>query len=215
MAKVAPSILSADFSCLGQEIQKCAGADMLHLDVMDGSFVPNITIGPVVVKDIRRVTPLPLDVHLMIVEPEKHIDSFVRAGADLITVHVETCTHLQRTLAQIKETGVKAGVAVNPATSIGFLPYVLDQLDLVLLMTVNPGFGGQNLIPAMLPKITETRKLLDGADHKIILEVDGGVNEDTAPLVVSAGAELLVAGSAVFKAPDIPLAISLLQKVNP
>ncbi len=212
MLQIAPSILSADFANLASEIAQCSDADVLHVDVMDGRFVPNITIGPVVVKDIKRVSPLPLDVHLMIVEPDQKIEQFVEAGADLITVHVEACQHLQRTLSLIKEAGVKAGVAVNPATPLGFLPYVLDLTDLVLLMTVNPGFGGQSFIPAMIPKIREARAILDQADHNPILQVDGGINIHTARLAYEAGAQMLVAGSAVFGAADIQGAIKALRQ---
>ncbi|NLY56422.1 MAG: ribulose-phosphate 3-epimerase [Firmicutes bacterium] len=212
MVQIAPSILSADFANLAADINQCRDADMLHVDVMDGRFVPNITIGPVVVKDVKKVSPLPLDVHLMIVEPERMIEPFVEAGADLITVHVEACPHLQRTLTLIKQAGVKAGVAVNPATPLSFLPYVLDLTDLVLLMTVNPGFGGQSFIPAMLPKIREARAILDQADHHPILQVDGGINVKTARLVYEAGAQMLVAGSAVFGTGDIPGAIQALRQ---
>ncbi|MBO8125962.1 MAG: ribulose-phosphate 3-epimerase [Firmicutes bacterium] len=213
MAQVAPSILSANFANLEQDIKECVGADMLHVDVMDGRFVPNITIGPVVVKDVAKITELPLDVHLMIVEPEKYVEDFVSAGADLITVHVEACTHLHRTLGQIKEAGVKAGVAVNPATSLDFLPFVLDLVDLVLIMSVNPGFGGQTFIPAVLPKISAARDLIAKSGREIILEVDGGVNLETAGQIVAAGADMLVAGSAVFNSPDIIQAIRALQSV--
>lgn len=213
MAQVAPSILSANFANLEQDIKECVGADMLHVDVMDGRFVPNITIGPVVVKDVAKITELPLDVHLMIVEPEKYVEDFVSAGADLITVHVEACTHLHRTLGQIKEAGVKAGVAVNPATSLDFLPFVLDLVDLVLIMSVNPGFGGQTFIPAVLPKISAARDLIAKSGREIILEVDGGVNLETAGQIVAAGADMLVAGSAVFNSPDITQAIRALQSV--
>ena len=215
MTKVAPSILSANFADLGNQIALCSGADFLHVDVMDGRYVANITVGPVVVKDIKAVSTLPLDVHLMIVEPEKFIEEFVAAGADIITVHVEACPHIHRTLSLIKKAGVKAGVALNPTTSIDFLPYVLDLLDLVLLMTVNPGFGGQRFITPTLPKIRATKELLLTADHQILLEVDGGINLETAQKAVTAGADVLVAGSSVFSAADIPSAIANLQNILP
>lgn len=215
LTKVAPSILSANFADLGNQIALCSNADFLHVDVMDGRYVANITVGPVVVKDIKAVSALPLDVHLMIVEPEKFIDEFVAAGADIVTVHVEACPHIHRTLSLIKKAGVKAGVALNPTTSIDFLPYVLDLLDLVLLMTVNPGFGGQQFITPTLPKIQATKELLLTADHEILLEVDGGINLETAQKVVTAGADVLVAGSSIFSATDIPGTIASLQQISP
>lgn len=206
MLRIAPSILSADFSKLGAEIADVekGGADWIHVDVMDGHFVPNMTIGPLVVEAIRPVTALPLDVHLMIEQPDRYIPAFARAGADLISVHAEACTHLHRTVGFIKEQGVKAGVVLNPATPLAVLDYVLDeQPDLILLMTVNPGFGGQQFIPAMLRKIRELRRILDerGLSH-IDIEVDGGINEHTARQVIEAGANVLVAGNAVFNEPD-------------
>lgn len=206
MLRIAPSILSADFSKLGAEIADVekGGADWIHVDVMDGHFVPNMTIGPLVVEAIRPVTALPLDVHLMIEQPDRYIPAFAQAGADLISVHAEACTHLHRTVGFIKEQGVKAGVVLNPATPLAVLDYVLDeQPDLILLMTVNPGFGGQQFIPAMLRKIRELRRILDerGLSH-IDIEVDGGINEHTARQVIEAGANVLVAGNAVFNEPD-------------
>lgn len=206
MLRIAPSILSADFSKLGAEIADVekGGADWIHVDVMDGHFVPNMTIGPLVVEAIRPVTALPLDVHLMIEQPDRYIPAFARAGADLISVHAEACTHLHRTVGFIKEQGVKAGVVLNPATPLAVLDYVLDeQPDLILLMTVNPGFGGQQFIPAILRKIRELRRILDerGLSH-IDIEVDGGINEHTARQVIEAGANVLVAGNAVFNEPD-------------
>ncbi|WP_019533660.1 ribulose-phosphate 3-epimerase [Paenibacillus ginsengihumi] len=206
MLRIAPSILSADFSRLGAEIADVekGGADWIHVDVMDGHFVPNMTIGPLVVEAIRPVTALPLDVHLMIEQPDRYIPAFARAGADLISVHVEACTHLHRTVGFIKEQGVKAGIVLNPATPLAVLDYVLDeQPDLILLMTVNPGFGGQQFIPAMLRKIRELRRMLNerGLSH-IDIEVDGGINEHTARQVIEAGANVLVAGNAVFNEPD-------------
>jgi ribulose-phosphate 3-epimerase len=202
MVKIAPSILSADFAALADDIAKveAAGADQLHVDVMDGRFVPNITIGPVVVEAIRKRTRLPLDVHLMIVEPERYLADFVAAGADMVTVHVEACPHLQRTLAQVRELGARAGVALNPATAPTTLGWVLDDLDLVLVMSVNPGFGGQRFIPSAYEKLRAVRALL--ADRLVEVSVDGGVKvEHVAPLVAH-GATVLVAGSAIFAAPD-------------
>jgi len=198
---VAPSILSANFEVLAEEIRAVerAGADWIHVDVMDGRFVPNITIGPLVVAAARAATKLPLDVHLMIVEPDQHIEAFAEAGADLLVVHAEACAHLHRTLQRIRDLGARPGVAFNPATPLAALPLVLDLVDLVLLMTVNPGFGGQRFIPAVLPKIREARAMIDAAGRAIHLEVDGGVGPGTAAPVVEAGADVLVAGHAVFK----------------
>ena len=200
--KIAPSILSADFAALGEEIARveAAGADQLHVDVMDGRFVPNITIGPVVVAAIRKRTRLPLDVHLMIVEPERYLADFAGAGADLLTVHAEACPHLQRTLVQIRELGAKAGVALNPGTSPGVLDYVLDDLDLVLVMSVNPGFGGQTFIPSAYAKIRQVRTMA-GA-RPVEVSVDGGVKLEHARPLADHGASILVAGSAIFGAPN-------------
>lgn len=211
MLLIAPSILSADFSKLGAEIQEVerGGADLIHVDVMDGHFVPNITIGPLVVEAIRPVTKLPLDVHLMIEQPDRYIPGFARAGADIITVHVEACTHLHRTIHLIREQGVKAGVVLNPATPLSTLEYVLDEpIDMILLMTVNPGFGGQSFIPSMLRKIAALRSMLDerGLQH-VDIEVDGGINAETAGEAVKAGANVLVAGNAVFNQADRAAAI--------
>jgi ribulose-phosphate 3-epimerase len=202
VVKIAPSILSADFAALGEDIARveAAGADLLHVDVMDGRFVPNLTIGPVVVEAVRKRTRLPLDVHLMIVEPDRYVGDFVSAGADLVTVHAEACTHLQRVLAQIREAGARAGVALNPATPPAVIDYVLDDLDLVLVMSVNPGFGGQRFIPSALPKLRETRRNL--ADRPVDLSIDGGVKADNARTIADHGADILVAGSAIFGAPD-------------
>jgi ribulose-phosphate 3-epimerase len=202
MIKIAPSILSADFAALGADIARVesAGADQLHVDVMDGRFVPNITIGPPVVAAIRKRTRLPLDVHLMIVEPDRYISEFVAAGADLVTIHLEACTHLQRALAQIRELGAKAGVALNPSTPASTLEYVLDDLDLVLVMSVNPGFGGQSFIPSAHRKIREVRTLL-GA-RPVDVSVDGGVKAGLAKSLAEDGASVLVAGSAIFGAAD-------------
>ena len=198
---IAPSILSADFSDLKTEIRKVedAGADWIHIDVMDGQFVPNITIGAPVVKCIRGITKLPLDVHLMIVNPDKHLKDFANAGANIITVHSEACTHLQRTLSYIKDLGCKAGVSFNPHTPVESLKYVLEIVDLVLIMTVNPGFGGQSFISSVVPKISEVKKMFQDANLiSKYIEVDGGINISTAPIVRSAGANVLVAGNAIY-----------------
>lgn len=198
--RIAPSILSADFAHLGDQVRtaEAAGADVIHVDVMDGRFVPPITIGPLVVESIRKVTSLPLDVHLMIVEPERQIDAFAAAGADTITVHVETCPHLHRTVQQIKKVGARAGVTLNPGTSIEALRGVLPEVDQVLVMSVNPGWGGQQFIPASLERLKTVRGILDALGSEAALEVDGGIHEKTAPAAVAAGADLLVAGSAIF-----------------
>jgi len=201
--RIAPSILSADFSRLGEQVAEAerAGADIIHIDVMDGRFVPNITVGPLVVRALRPVTRLPLHVHLMIVEPERHIDAFARAGADLITVHVETSPHLDRALAQIREAGARPAVTLNPATPLVMLEEVLDQVDLILLMTVNPGFGGQEMIPSSPDRVRRLRRMLDERGLEgCSIEVDGGINEATIPEIVSAGADVLVMGSAIFGA---------------
>lgn len=197
---IAPSILSADFSRLGEEIQnvESAGADWIHIDVMDGRFVPNISYGPVVVEAVKRVTSLPLDVHLMILEPDAMIPAFVQAGADFVVVHAETCLHLHRSLQLIRRLGARPGVALNPATPPDVLEWVLDEMDLVLVMTVNPGFGGQKFIPKCLDKISRIRGMIDQSGRNIHLQVDGGINMDTLEAVSKAGADAFVAGSAIF-----------------
>jgi ribulose-phosphate 3-epimerase len=202
MIKLAPSILSADFARLGEQIDEVAraGADYIHVDVMDGHFVPNITIGAPVVASIRPVTGLPLDVHLMIEHPERYISQFAEAGADIITVHVEASPDLQATIRLIKEQGAKVGVSINPPTPLGAVEEFLPYVDLVLVMSVNPGFGGQPFIPETLPRITRIRKLLNDRGLHAELEVDGGINAANAPDVVKAGADVLVAGNSIFKA---------------
>lgn len=201
---VAPSILSADFARLGEEVKKveAAGADILHIDVMDGHFVPNITIGPVVVESLRKVSSLQFDVHLMIENPERYLEAFAKAGADHITVSIEATKHIHRVVQQIKALGLRVGVALNPATSLEGLTYLLQELDMVLLMTVNPGFGGQKFIMEVIPKIIALSSILAEINPQCRIEVDGGINVDTARLVSRAGAEILVAGAAVFASPD-------------
>ncbi|NKE05317.1 MULTISPECIES: ribulose-phosphate 3-epimerase [Mesobacillus] len=213
MVKIAPSILSADFARLGEEIKDVerGGADYIHVDVMDGHFVPNITIGPLIVEAIRPVTKLPLDVHLMIENPDQYIEAFAKAGADYITVHVEASRHLHRTIQLIKSTGVKAGVVLNPATPVDSLKHIIEDVDMVLLMSVNPGFGGQKFISSVLPKIKQVKELADALNPDLEIEVDGGVNEETAKLCVEAGANVLVAGSAVFNKEDRGTAIASLR----
>jgi len=208
---VAPSILSADFSRLGEEIRAvdAAGADWIHVDVMDGRFVPNITIGPLIVKAIRPVTKKPLDVHLMIVEPEKYVADFAHAGADIISVHAEhnASPHLHRTLGQIRELGKQAGVVLNPSTPLDLIEYVLELCDLILIMSVNPGFGGQSFIPEVVPKIRKLREMCDRKNLNPWIEVDGGLKGNNTWQVLEAGANAIVAGSAVFKADDYATAI--------
>lgn len=201
--KILPSILSADFRRLGQQIEEVeqAGADRIHVDVMDGRFVPNITIGPLVVEAARQSTSLPLDVHLMIVEPERYLGDFAQAGADILLVHQETCPHLHRTIQQIKTLGKQAGVVLNPGTPLVTLEEVLNDVDQILIMSVNPGFGGQSFIESSVDKVRRLRRLLDERGAHAEIEIDGGIDARTAPRVVAAGATLLVAGSAIFHAP--------------
>lgn len=213
MIKIAPSILSANFAKLGEEVKdvEVNGADYIHVDVMDGHFVPNMTIGPLVVEAIRPVTHLPLDVHLMIENPDNYIPSFAKAGADIISVHVEACPHLHRTIHHIKDLGIKAGVVLNPATPVSMIEPIIDDVDLVLLMTVNPGFGGQAFIPAVLSKIQEVYQIVKERNLTIDIEVDGGVNEVTAKQCIDAGANVLVAGSAIYNKTDRKKAIETLR----
>ena len=200
---IAPSILSADFGRLGEEIASVekAGADWIHVDVMDGRFVPNITIGPPIVKALRKTTKLPFDVHLMIVEPEKYVDAFADAGADTITVHVEACTHLHRTLQHIRSLKKRAGVVLNPGTSEETLKYVMGLVDLILVMSVNPGFGGQSFLAEVLPKVSRIRAMIDAEKRPIDLEIDGGISEATIAAATKAGARAFVAGNAIFTHP--------------
>ncbi|MDQ3264172.1 MAG: ribulose-phosphate 3-epimerase [Myxococcota bacterium] len=210
---IAPSILSCDFGRLADEVQAVekAGADWVHVDVMDGRFVPNITLGPVVVEAVKRSTRLPVDVHLMIVEPERYVADFVKAGADYLTVHVEVSPHLHRTLQQIRQAGAHPAVVLNPSTPVSALEEVLGEADMVLLMSVNPGFGGQSFIPGTLEKIRKLRKMIDERGLRTLIEVDGGINKTTAPQVIAAGADVLVAGNAVFKEKDYAAAIAALR----
>ena len=211
--RIAPSILSADFARLAEEVARVeeAGADWLHIDVMDGHFVPNLTVGPPIVEALRKVTTLPLDVHLMMTNPDAFIGEFAEAGADYLTVHVEACPHLHRTVQSIKERGVKAGVTLNPATPAGTLSEIVRDADLILIMSVNPGFGGQKFIPSSLRKIAEVRALIDRTQSRALLEVDGGVKPDNVAEILAAGAEVLVAGSAVFSSHDYAAAITALR----
>ncbi len=212
--RIAPSILSADFAALGEAIARveAAGADLLHVDVMDGHFVPNLTIGPPVIESVRKRTRLPLDVHLMIEEPERWVETYVKAGADYLTVHVEACAHLERALTLIREVGAKSGVALNPSTPPEVLQYVLDDLDLVLVMSVNPGFGGQSFIPTAYEKVRRVRAML--GDRPALISVDGGVKAENAGPLAQAGATVLVAGSAVFGAPDPGAAVAALRSAS-
>ena len=213
MGKISPSILSADFSRLGEEIKAVeqAGADYIHIDVMDGHFVPNITIGPLIVKAAKKVTKLPLDVHLMISEPDKYLDDFIEAGSDILTVHVETCPHLNRTISYIREKGVKAGVSLNPSTPLTSLDYILEFVDMVLIMSVNPGFGGQKFIENTIQKIELLRILIDKNNLDIELNVDGGINVDNIEKIAKAGAGVFVSGSGIFNTEDYKKTITLMK----
>lgn len=213
MVKIAPSILSADFSRLGEEVKAVeeAGADWIHVDVMDGKFVPNITVGPLVVESLRKVTKLPLDVHLMIENADLYIEDFANAGADIISVHAEACPHLHRTIESIKENGAKAGVVLNPATTLFALDEIIEQVDMVLLMSVNPGFGGQKFIGSVLSKIELLRNTLDESGVELDLQVDGGIKPDNVGSIKQAGANVLVAGSAIFGSTDYKKAIEELR----
>jgi len=204
MKRIAPSILSADLARLADDVQEVieAGADWIHVDVMDGHFVPNITIGPVVVKALKKVASIPLDVHLMIENADLYLDAFIDAGADILTVQVEACTHLHRTVTAIKDKGITVGAALNPATPLASLDYILPDLDLVMIMTVNPGFGGQEFIPAMLPKIEELKRIITERKLRVDIEVDGGIKVENIGEVARRGGDIFVAGSGIFGTPD-------------
>jgi ribulose-phosphate 3-epimerase len=214
MIKIAPSILSADFTKLTEQIKivEQAGADLLHLDIMDGHFVPNITFGPLLVEAVNRITELPLDIHLMIENPDNYIAEFKKAGADFITVHYEAVKHLHRTITRIKELGAKAGVSINPATPVSNLQDIVYEADMVLIMSVNPGFGGQKFIPQAIRKVEELVHILHQKKLDVLIEIDGGIDVETAPLVAKAGARILVAGSSIFKANNIGEAVSILRR---
>lgn len=214
MTKLAPSILSANFANLLEDIKKVekAGVDLLHIDVMDGHFVPNITIGPLIMNSIKNKTKLPFDVHLMIENPDRYIEEFVKAGADIITVHAETCPHIHRTIQNIKSYGIQAAVSLNPGTSLHAIENILEDVDMVLLMSVNPGFGGQKFIPSVLKKIYDLRKMIDDKKLNVDIEVDGGIKLDNACDVVKAGATILVAGSAIFNAGNIEDTVNLFRQ---
>lgn len=216
MIKIAPSILSANFASLLEDIKKIesAGADWLHIDVMDGHFVPNITIGPLILESIKGKTNLPFDVHLMIENPDRYIADFVQAGADSITVHVETCPHIHRTIQTIRSFGVKAAIALNPATSLSTIEYMQEEVDMILLMSVNPGFGGQNFIASTLKKIRELRNQIQSRNLDIEIQVDGGIKLDNAREIVEAGASVLVAGSAIFHSKDVENTVRLFKEIT-
>jgi ribulose-phosphate 3-epimerase len=212
---IAPSILSADFGRLAEEIKLAeeAGADLIHIDVMDGLFVPNITVGPLIVEAVKKVSTLPLDVHLMIVNPEKYINDFIKAGADILTVHVEASVHLHRTIGNIKEKGAKAGVSLNPATTLHTIEEIVNDIDLLLIMSVNPGFGGQSFIPYCIEKIKKARNLIENRNKKVLIEVDGGIKLDNSSTVVKAGADILIMGSEFFGQKDYKEFMQKLRKI--
>ncbi|MTD30286.1 ribulose-phosphate 3-epimerase [Planomicrobium sp. YIM 101495] len=216
MIKIAPSILAADFSKLGQEVKdvEAAGADWIHIDVMDGHFVPNITMGPIVVDALRPLTELPLDVHLMIENADRYIEAFAKAGADIITVHVEACPHLHRTLQLIRSFGVKPGVVLNPHTPIETIQHVLEDIDVVLFMTVNPGFGGQKFIHSVVPKVAALKKIIDEKGLDIEIEIDGGINAETIVPCAEAGATVFVAGSAIYNQEDRAAALTRIKRAG-
>ena len=213
--KIAPSILAADFGHLAKAVSQveAAGADYIHIDVMDGRFVPNITVGVPVVKTLSKLTSLPLDVHLMIEEPERYLDDFAHAGSSIIVVHAEVCRHLHRAIQHIKELGLKAGAALNPGSPLSLAEFVLPDLDLLVIMTVNPGFGGQRFIPACLPKITAARQLIDAAKANVELEVDGGINLNTIEMAAQAGADVFVVGTGIFNEKNIHDTINSMRKL--
>ena len=215
MKYIAPSILSADFSRLGEQIKEVelAGADWIHVDVMDGHFVPNITMGPLVVSAVKKITRLPIDVHLMIEHPERYIEDFAKAGASLISVHAETCVHLNRTIAMIRENNCRPGAVLNPSTPISSLEWVLEDLDFVLVMSVNPGFGGQKFIPSTLQKIRELKKWIESRNLSTLIEIDGGVNQATIQEIARSGVDVFVAGSAIFESRDYPRVISEFKRM--
>ena len=215
MKYIAPSILSADFSRLGEQIKEVelAGADWIHVDVMDGHFVPNITMGPLVVSAVKKITRLPIDVHLMIEHPERYIEDFAKAGASLISVHAETCVHLNRTIAMIRENNCRPGAVLNPSTPISSLEWVLEDLDFVLVMSVNPGFGGQKFIPSTLQKIRELKKWIESRNLPTLIEIDGGVNQATIQEIARSGVDVFVAGSAIFESRDYPRVISEFKRM--
>ena len=215
MKLIAPSILSADFARLGEEIKavETAGADWIHVDVMDGHFVPNITIGPLVVDAVRNITKLPLDVHLMIENPDQYIPDFAKAGADLISVQVEACVHLNRSLSLIKDAGLRAGVVLNPSTPLTSIEWEMDNLDFVMLMSVNPGFGGQKFIPQTLDKVRALRQMIDARGHSTLIEIDGGVNLNTIGEISAAGVDVFVAGSAIFGSDDYQQTIASFRQI--
>jgi len=212
---IAPSILSADFGRLAEEIKLAeeAGADLIHIDVMDGLFVPNITVGPLIVEAVKKVSTVPLDVHLMIVNPEKYINDFIKAGADILTVHVEASVHLHRTIGNIKEKGAKAGVSLNPATTLHTIEEIVNDIDLLLIMSVNPGFGGQSFIPYCIEKIKKARNLIENRNKKVLIEVDGGIKLDNSSTVVKAGADILIMGSEFFGQKDYKEFMKKLRKI--